>query len=336
VASVTTPYGERSGPQTSFSNVAEFAGHPNEAALGLVRAGVRDYDPTLGRFWQVDTFLLESPELCAGNPAQCSLTGYAANDPINYVDPNGQFVAPIIMAVVAAIAGLIAGAIASGGNYVGVTVGGSHDIAGGGSVPSPGSIGVVTSVSVNGGLPSHHAGDNGGASGPTISAAPPAPFISKVPIVGTVYGGVKSGVNNARIGEYSTAAHDFVDAGLAAIDLYGMGGVLKASVVGIFSLAKEMPRFIKGMGNIGSHGPVPIDDVLAGAERWLGQGYKEIGPKGSGVFRSADNMRQFRMTAQDLNPVGHGAKSGIGSHVHFEALDKFGEIIENLHVPLLY
>jgi hypothetical protein len=35
-----------------------------------------------------------------------------------------------------------------------------------------------------------------------------------------------------------------------------------------------------------------------------------------------------------LNPLGHGAKSGLGSHVYFEALDGFGRIVENLHLPL--
>lgn len=86
-------------------------------------------------------------------------------------------------------------------------------------------------------------------------------------------------------------------------------------------------RLPAGWGNIGSHGPVPTQQVLGGATKWLGEGYREIAP---GVFRSADNLRQFRMTPRDLLPT-HGR---IGSHVHFEALDPVGGVIENLHIPL--
>jgi RHS repeat-associated protein len=91
---------------------------------------------------------------------------------------------------------------------------------------------------------------------------------------------------------------------------------------------------IQGLGNIGSHGPMRAGDALEHGQKWLGRGYTEIGPNGSGVFRSSDGLRQFRMTNGDLNPLGHGAKSGLGSHVHFEALDARGRIIENLHIPL--
>jgi hypothetical protein len=67
--------------------------------------------------------------------------------------------------------------------------------------------------------------------------------------------------------------------------------------------------------------------ALRSGEKWLGAGYREIAP---GVFRSADGLRQFRMTTADLLPR-HG---NIGSHVHFEALDQAGKVIENLHLPV--
>jgi RHS repeat-associated protein len=82
-----------------------------------------------------------------------------------------------------------------------------------------------------------------------------------------------------------------------------------------------------GWGNIGSHAAVNPSEVLPAAERWLGSGYSEIAP---GVFRSADGLRQFRMTASDLIPT-HGT---IGPHVHFETLNATGQVIENLHVPI--
>ncbi len=67
--------------------------------------------------------------------------------------------------------------------------------------------------------------------------------------------------------------------------------------------------------------------ALRSAEKWLGNGYKEIAP---GVFRSSDGLRQFRMTTADLLPT----HCRIGSHVHFEALDDAGKVIENLHIPV--
>lgn len=85
---------------------------------------------------------------------------------------------------------------------------------------------------------------------------------------------------------------------------------------------------LKGLGNITHAGPLKPDAALRAGERWLGTGYREIAP---GVFRSADNLRQFRMTTSDLV----GSHGPIGPHIHFEALDSLGGVTENLHVPLL-
>jgi hypothetical protein len=81
------------------------------------------------------------------------------------------------------------------------------------------------------------------------------------------------------------------------------------------------------MGDIGSHAPVDPSIALGAASKYLGPGYKEIAP---GVFRSADGLRQFRATTSDLIPT-HGS---IGPHVHFEALNSAGKVIENLHLPV--
>jgi RHS repeat-associated protein len=84
----------------------------------------------------------------------------------------------------------------------------------------------------------------------------------------------------------------------------------------------------RGLGNIGSHAPVEAEIALSGAEDFLGAGYTEIAP---GVFRSADGLRQFRMTNADLLPT-HG---NIGPHVHFEIPNPAGgPPRENLHLPI--
>jgi RHS repeat-associated protein len=74
-------------------------------------------------------------------------------------------------------------------------------------------------------------------------------------------------------------------------------------------------------------GAATVDQALRNAENWLGEGYREIS---EGVYRSADDARQFRMTDNDLtDPV-------QGPHVHFEAIGPNGRtIIENSHVRLI-
>lgn len=65
-------------------------------------------------------------------------------------------------------------------------------------------------------------------------------------------------------------------------------------------------------------------------ERFLGKGYNEIAP---GVFRSADGLRQFRMTNSDL--LGKGFNDI--AHIHFEKYYPFNlnTPYVNWHVPLI-
>jgi hypothetical protein len=71
-------------------------------------------------------------------------------------------------------------------------------------------------------------------------------------------------------------------------------------------------------------GSATPEQALEQGEQWLGPGYREIAP---GVYRSADNARQFRMTDSDL--------MAPDPHVHFKAIGPDGrEIIENSHLYL--
>jgi hypothetical protein len=73
-------------------------------------------------------------------------------------------------------------------------------------------------------------------------------------------------------------------------------------------------------------GAITAEQALDQAQNWLGAGYREIAP---GVFRSADDLRQFRMTTSDLTDLTQGA------HVHFESIGPDGRIIlENSHVRI--
>jgi len=87
---------------------------------------------------------------------------------------------------------------------------------------------------------------------------------------------------------------------------------------------------LAGKGNITSKFTLSADEALSAGEDFVGSGYSEIGKPGSGVFRSSDGLRQFRMDANSLN----GAHAPNVPHIHFETYApgaKFPTV--NNHVP---
>jgi RHS repeat-associated protein len=84
--------------------------------------------------------------------------------------------------------------------------------------------------------------------------------------------------------------------------------------------------YVKGVREAGKRlarwdGVMTSDEALGFAERWLGKGYKELD---NGVFRSADDLRQFRMTINDL-------LDPRGMHVNVEAFGPGGTRLWNAH-----
>ena len=65
-----------------------FAGGFQDRNTGLVRFGYRDYDLDIGRWTAKD------PILFAGGDTD--LYGYCVNDPVNFVDPTGEWLLPAI------------------------------------------------------------------------------------------------------------------------------------------------------------------------------------------------------------------------------------------------
>lgn len=85
-------------------------------------------------------------------------------------------------------------------------------------------------------------------------------------------------------------------------------------------------------GSFTSSTTLSVDEALTAAEKYLGPGYTEIGKPGSGVFRSADGLRQFRM---DANSIAGAHAPGV-PHVHFENYAPGARFpTSNNHVPII-
>jgi hypothetical protein len=84
-------------------------------------------------------------------------------------------------------------------------------------------------------------------------------------------------------------------------------------------------------GNLTSAHTLTTNEALDAGAKWVGDGYKEIGQTGSGVFRSQDGLRQFRM---DNGSIAGAHAPGV-PHVHFETYRFEKTKFEaNNHVPI--
>ncbi|MDG0816435.1 RHS repeat domain-containing protein [Bdellovibrio svalbardensis] len=88
-----------------------FAGGLYDGDTGLVRFGVRDYSPVVGRWTNKDPI--------GFNGGQGNLYVYSENDPVNLIDPSGKFWTVAIGAVI----GGISGYYTTGGSASGIAIG---------------------------------------------------------------------------------------------------------------------------------------------------------------------------------------------------------------------
>ena len=88
---VASPFGQRDVHPASAAAL-DYVQKGFDADLGLVRMGVRDYDPQLNRFTTPDSLFIDDPSRCVASPGECNLYGYAGNDPSSHVDPTGYFI----------------------------------------------------------------------------------------------------------------------------------------------------------------------------------------------------------------------------------------------------
>ena len=87
---------------------------------------------------------------------------------------------------------------------------------------------------------------------------------------------------------------------------------------------------LNGKGNLTSQHTLSADQLLDAGAAFLGQGYAEIGKPGSGVFRSADGTRQFRI---DNNSI-QGNHAPNVPHGHLETYSPGAtKPTANNHIP---
>jgi RHS repeat-associated protein len=99
------PFGELAGVIETVPNNQQFLAKTVDPETSLHLLGARYYDGKLGRFLSVDPVLFNgNPASARQLPQRFNLYAYSTNNPYRYADPNGQFLIPVIVAVVAATA----------------------------------------------------------------------------------------------------------------------------------------------------------------------------------------------------------------------------------------
>lgn len=89
-----------------------YTGKEYDEETGLVYFGGRYYSPEMGRWITPDPLFINNPAEATKRPLESNLYSYTVNNPINYVDPNGEW-AQIALAVAAV--GLMFASDAPGG-----------------------------------------------------------------------------------------------------------------------------------------------------------------------------------------------------------------------------
>ena len=81
-----TPFGEVLQDPLGNRDEAGFTGHIRDAATGLTYAQARFYDPVIARFYAPDPV-----GFAGGGPGYFNRYAYTMNDPVNLVDPTGEW-----------------------------------------------------------------------------------------------------------------------------------------------------------------------------------------------------------------------------------------------------
>jgi hypothetical protein len=157
--------------------------------------------------------------------------------------------------------------------------------------------------------------------------------VGQIPVVNfayVIYVGINNNIDPITGRDYSETSSGqkelagevlLIFADTAALMLGASG-----QVSGVIKSTGGVSTVGKGLVNVTGKARTP-EQILNLAEKFLGKGYKEID---TGVFRSLNELKQFRMTASDLL----GKKFNNIPHVHYEWLDNADDVIKNYHIPI--
>jgi RHS repeat-associated protein len=85
------PYGSLRIDETdNFDPAKKFTGHELDRETDLTYAGARYYDQDIGRWISQDPASRDNPERFVKDPQQFNYYSYARNNPLGFVDPNGE------------------------------------------------------------------------------------------------------------------------------------------------------------------------------------------------------------------------------------------------------
>jgi len=162
-------------------NNLRFPGQYYDAETGLHNNWHRYYDPETGRYMTPDPIGLDGG---------INLYGYVGNNPINFVDPNGQWAVGAVIGAVAGGLGGVNSALISGGSLKSDIIGGiSGGLAGavvGGALPD--FVGLSASNAAGAMAGSIFGGAVGGATGGLISSAIAGNVSGNAALVGAATG----------------------------------------------------------------------------------------------------------------------------------------------------
>jgi RHS repeat-associated protein len=354
--------GEKIGDTTSHQESRGWLEQRTDDETGLTYLHARYYDPALGLFLSPDPVQadLNTYRYAGGDPINFSDRSGLDDQPLNpYLESDfmelqvpltlhtgdsrhgirlqgGAAVAgggiPVCLLLCGGGGGKPGGQPATPGRYPG------HKGQGDGDDPGPGAPGGSLPGGPGGPGAPGPGGPNPGGPGPGPGPGPAAPGPSS-PSTGGGNGPLGTAVNilDAIL---PVRDSELANALLAqAADEFRAGDYARASMSALQGgLATGPPfmgtRFGRGVAirrPVGLGQARTVSRSLTLAEYFLKPGYREVGANGSGVFKSLDGRRQFRMTTGDIT----GAHGKIGPHFNFEWFSPNGRVRQNIHVPIV-
>jgi RHS repeat-associated protein len=297
------PYGRVTKISGDKDSLFLYTGHLWHQQSGLYLTLYRAYDPETGRWISRDPI---------AERGGLNIYAYVMNDPINLVDPLG--LSPFktfaihfaVAAVITVAASLLLGPVA----LVALALYGAYQLG-----RAYGEL-------------YEKAGD------PCVSDDEFYDDLAALygDVLGSLFGGWAAGgfqSGLARGGASSGSGAGAFDS-LADGDLAEVTGGSSGSGGGMPDGNTVIAETLSGKGNFTSNSTVSAAEGLDAGGKFLGEGYTELGKPGSGVFRSADGLRGFRIDPNSLS----GSHAPNVPHMHFELYQPgAAKPYVNNHVP---